>query len=442
MATSEIPDERAPESSAAPANAVLGLPRVVRRPLAFVLAHLPFPDAKLLAIVASPEVRAEPWAVYRRLRETHPVYRSRLGAWIVASHAGVDAVLRHESASVDESKSARHGQNPAPDAFTRLMDQTMLFRDPPDHDRLRRLVARAFTPRRIEELRPRVEALTRQRLDALASRSEVDLLAGFAYPLTVDVICELLGVPLEERAAFPPWARAIAARVDVQAVRTPDIERRGSVAATEIAEYLDGLVTDPRRRVPGGLIDALVAAEEQSDRLTHDEVISTCALLLFAGHETTANLIGNGVVTLLAHPDQLRELEAGNIPMASAVEELLRHDGPLQFTQRIALADLDIGGNTIPAGAVVALLVGAANRDPAVFDDPDGVDLSRSPNPHLAFGFGTHGCLGAALARLEASVVLTELIDRWPTLRLAGRPKWRETFVLRGLQSLPIAWTA
>ncbi len=442
MATSEIPDERAPESSSAPGNALYRLPRVVRRPLAFVLQHLPFPDAKLLAIVASPEVRAEPWAVYRRLRETHPVYRSRLGAWVVASHAGVDAVLRHQSVSVDESKSAQHGQNPAPDEFMRLMDQTMLFRDPPDHDRLRRLVARAFTPRRIEALRPRVEALTRQHLDRLASRGEMDLLADFAYPLTVDVICELLGVPLEGRAAFPPWARALAARVDVQAVRTPDIERRGSVAATEISECLDGLVTDPRQRVPGGLIDALVAAEEEGDRLTHDEVISTCALLLIAGHETTANLIGNGVVTLLANPDQLRELEAGNIPMASAVEELLRHDGPVQFTQRVALADLDVGGNTIAAGEVIALLVAAANRDPAVFDDPDGLDLSRSPNPHLAFGFGTHACLGAALARLEASVVLTELIDRWPDLRLAGRPKWRDTYVLRGLRSLPIAWAA
>ncbi len=442
MVTSETPVERAPESRAGAGNVLFRLPGAVRRPLAFVLQHLPFPDAKLLAIVASPEVRAEPWAVYRRLRETHPVYRSRLGAWVVASHAGVDAVLRQQAVSVDESKSAQHGQNSTPDGFTRLMNQSMLFRDPPDHDRLRRLVARAFTPRRVEELRPRIEALTRQRLDALASRGEVDLLADFAYPLTVDVICELLGVPHEERAAFPPWARALAARVDVQAVRTPDIEQRGSVAATEIAQYLDGLVTDPVRRVPGALIDALVAAEEEGDRLTHDEVISTCALLLFAGHETTANLIGNGVVTLLAYPDQLRELQAGNIPMARAVEELLRHDGPLQFTQRIALADLDIGGTTIPAGEVIALFVGAANRDPAVFDDPDGVDLSRSPNPHLAFGFGTHACIGAALARLEASVVLTELLDRWPDLRLAGRPKWRETFVLRGLQSLPIAWTA
>ncbi len=421
---------------------VLGLPRVVRRPLAFVLQHLPFPDAKVLAIVASPEVRAEPWAVYRRLRETHPVYRSRLDAWIVASHAGVDAVFRHPSVSVDESRSTQHGQNPAPDGFTRLMDQTMLFRDPPDHDRLRRLVARAFTPRRIAELRPRVEALTRRRLDALAARREADLLAELAYPLTVDVICELLGVPLEDRAAFPAWARALASRVDVQAVRTPDIERLGSVAATEFAEYLDGLLTDPRRRVPGGLIDALVAAEEEGDRLTHDEVISTCALLLFAGHETTANLIGNGVVTLLAHPDQLGELRAGNILMASAVEELLRHDGPVQLTLRIALADLDVGGHTIPAGGVVVLLVAAANRDPAVFDDPDGLDLSRSPNPHLAFGFGTHACLGAALARLEASVVLTELFDRWPDLCLAGGPKWRETFVLRGLKSLPVTWTA
>ena len=413
--------------------------KLVRRPLVGVLRRLPSADARLLALVAGPEVRADPWSLYRRIRETRPVYRSRLGAWIVADHAGASAILRHPAVSVDESKS-RGSQNPEPGAFIQLLSRTMLFRDPPDHERLRRLVSRAFSPRRIEELRPRVEALTRERMDALTSRGGADLLADLAYPLTVDVICELLGILPSERHAFPTWARSLAARMDIEHVRTPQIEQAGDTAATEFAAFIDGLITDPRRRVEGGLIDSLVAAEEEGDHLTHDEVISTCALLVFAGHETTANLIGNGVLTLLRNPDQFGELRAGTVSMSRAVEELLRYDGPVQFTQRIALTELDVGGHTIPAGEVVALLLGCANRDPAVFDDPERLDLARDPNPHLAFSFGIHSCLGAALARMEAAVVLTQMIDRWPELRLAGRPRWRDTFVVRGLRSLPIAW--
>jgi cytochrome P450 len=404
-----------------------------------VLRRLPSADAKLLALVASPEVRADPWALYRSLRETRPFYRSRLGTWIVAGHADVSAILRHKAVSVVESKSAGFTEHER-GAFSSLIERTMLFQDPPDHERLRRLVARAFTPRRIEDLRPRVETLTRERFDRIASRGEADLLGDLAYPLTVDVICELLGIPPAERGAFPRWARALAARMDIEPVRTPQIELEGDAAATEFATFIDGLITDPSRRVAGGLIDALVAAEEEGDRLTHDEVISTCALLVFAGHETTANLLGNGVLTLLRHPDQLRELGTGTVSVPSAVEELLRHDGPVQFSQRIALADLDVGGHAIPAGDVVALLIGSANRDPAVFADPERLDLTRDPNPHLAFGFGIHSCLGAALARVEAAVVLPQMLERWPGLRLAARPQWRDTFVVRALRSLPVAW--
>jgi cytochrome P450 len=396
----------------------------------------------LLGFLVSPQVRAEPWALYRELQETVPVLRTQFGAWLVCRHADVATLTRQPGLSVEERHATAFGSPPPPGPFSRLLGRTMLFVDPPDHDRLRRLVSRAFTPRRIEELRPRVVAMTRLRLDAIARRGEADLLADLAYPLPVDVICELLGIPADERHRFPPLAKALALRLDVEPMRTPRINREGDAAAAEFAHYLEQLIADPRRRQAGGLIDALVAAEDEGDRLSHDEVVSTCALLLIAGHETTANLIGNSVVALHDHRDQLDALARGDVDIETAVEELLRHDGPVQLTQRINLAPVDVGGLTIPAGTLIALLVGAANRDPLVFDRPDELDLGRRPNPHLSFSSGIHACLGAALARMEAAVVIGELITRWPGIRLAARPAWRDAFVLRGLQSLPVTFAA
>jgi len=421
------------------AQTALRMPRVVRQPLGAALVRLPAPDAKLLAFVLSPAIRAEPWALYRQLRETHPVHRTGFAAWTIARYRDVAALARHPHVSVEEANASAFPEPPET-PFSRLMGQTMLFRDAPDHDRLRRLVARAFTPRRIEELRPRVEVLVAKRLDDLIPRGEADLLAKLAYPLPVDVICELLGIPEDDRRLFPPWAKALAARLDVEPMRTPTTNRLGDVATMELSTYLESLLTDPRRRIGGGLIDGLVEAEEAGERLNHAEVIATCALLLMAGHETTANLIGNGVLALLRQPDQLAELRCGNIAMDSAVEELLRYDGPVQLTQRIALADVDLDGITIPAGELIVLLVGAANRDPEVFDEPDRLDLAREPNHHLAFSSGIHACLGASLARMETGIVLDQLLTRLPGLRLANQPRWRDTFVLRGLQSLPVAW--
>lgn len=423
------------------AQTVLRVPRLVRQPLGALLVRLPVPDAKLLGFALSPAIRSEPWPLYRQLRETYPVHRTGFAAWTIARHRDVATLARHPHVSVEEANATAF-PHPPDTPFSSLMGQTMLFRDAPDHDRLRRLVARAFTPARIQQLRPRVETLAASRLDQLAPLGQVDLLAELAYPLPVDVVCELLGIPDADRHLFPIWAKALAARLDLEPMRTPTTNRTGDAAALELTAYLEGLLNTPSRRIEGGLIDGLVDAEESGERLEHAEVIATCALLLVAGHETTANLIANGVLALLRHPDQLAELRDGHVVAETAVEELLRYDGPVQLTQRIALADLIVDGITIPAGELIVLLVGAANRDPEVFDEPDQLNLARNPNHHLAFSTGIHACLGAALARMETAVVLEQLLIRLPGLRLAAQPRWRDTFVLRGLQSLPVAWTA
>ena len=412
----------------------------VRRPLASTLRLVPLVTPQMVAFMVSPEVRSEPWNLYRALRNRYPIRRVPPGLWLVSRHADAAALARHPRLSVDESNSNLFPDTPPSGPFSDFVEGIMLFADPPDHDRLRRLVARAFTPRRVEELRPRIEALTAQRLDAIEARGKVELLADLAYPLPIDVICEMLGVPEADRHLFPGWARALASRFDIEPLRTPEINRAGDQAAQELTDHLDGLITDASRRTPGGLIDALVSIGEEGDSLTRREVITTCGLLLIAGHETTANLIANGLLALLRQPDALAALRSGDVPMERAVEELLRHDGPVQMVQRVALEDLEVRGTIIPAGHLIVLLLGAANRDPEVFHDPERLDLSRSPNPHLAFSSGIHACLGASLARLEAAVVLRQLLDRFPRLRLDGRPQWRETFVLRGLKSLPLAW--
>ncbi|HZN13143.1 MAG TPA: cytochrome P450 [Acidimicrobiales bacterium] len=418
---------------------VLNLPSLVRRPLASSLRLVPVPTARLLAFMVSPEIRANPWSLYAKLRRKRPVMRIPPGIWLVARHDDAARLARDPRLGVDEHKS-KWPPTQSLGPFSDVMGHSMLFIDPPDHDRLRRLVARSFTPKRVEELRPRVKELGARRIDALTPLGRADVLAELAYPLPVDVICEMLGVPEHDRDLFPGWARTLAARLDISPFRTPEIERAGDEAAAELSAYLDGLITDPSKRVAGGLIDALVASEESGDRLTHQEVISTCGLLLIAGYETTANLIGNGLLALLGSPAQLAALRAGDVTAESAVEELLRHDGPVQMTQRIALEDIEVGGQQIEKGDVVILLLSAANRDPAVFAEPDALRLDRDPNPHLAFSYGIHACLGASLARLEAAEVLRELVDRFPNLRLDGKPKFRNTFVLRGLESLPLAW--
>ena len=327
-----------------------------------------------------------------------------------------------------------------PGAFSEVMDRTMLFVDPPDHERLRRLVSRAFTPRRVEVLRPSVEALVAERIAALRPRGTADLLHEVTYPVPVAVISELLGVPEADHPRFIRWAHDLAPRLDISVFRDEELERRGDEAAAELESYLLGLVDDPSRRSADGLLTALVDAESDGDTLTRDEVVSTSALLLLAGYETTANLVANSIAALFDDPDELARLRAGSVPMGAAVDELLRFAGPVQFAQRIPTEPMEVAGHEVAAGSLFAILVGAANRDPSVFADPDRLDLGRVPNPHLSFSSGIHSCLGLNLARLEAEVMLRGIVDGLPGLRPDGRRRWKNSFVLRGLESLPVRW--
>src|SRR5262245_40415841 len=416
---------------------------VKRRALAgagAVARRLPSERAQLFAFAASPAARADPWRLYQRLHRNDPVRPTPIAAWIVASHAGVTDVLRHPETSVHASRADRAPPTTAPGPLWELMQRTLLFTDPPGHGRLRRLVSRAFTPRTVEALRPRIEEKVDDTLARLRPRGSADLLAELALPLPAAVICDLLGIPSSERSQFLAWGRDFVPGVDVDLYVDRETRRRSDGAAVELDGFLHELIADPGRRDPGGLLAALLAVDDEGDRLTPDEITTMGVVLLVAGFETTANLVANGLLTLLRTPDQLALLRDGEVDPAVAVEELVRHDGPIQLVQRVLLTGLEIGGHRIPERTLVALLIGAANRDPRVFADPDRLDLRRAPNPHVAFSSGIHFCLGAALARLEAAVVLTAVLRTLPDLRLAGRPRWRPTFVVRGLQTLPVAW--
>jgi len=410
-----------------------------------VVRHVPHDGAQIFSFVASPKVRIDPWPMYQRLHRRGPNRPGPFGIWMVGSHAGITTVLRDAPTSVDESLAVGlpgGGGGDKVTPFGQLIDKTLLFTDPPDHSRLRRLVSRTFTPRTVDRLREPVGALVAERLAELRPRGRADLVADFALPLPVAVICELLGLPPSEHERFIGWGRALAPRFDIDLFRSEEVNQAGNEAATQLVRYFDDLLDHPERCDPEGLVPALVSAQDGDDRLDRMEVIALCALLLLAGFETTTNLIGNGILSLLKQPDQAAAWRDDRVDPARAVDELLRHDGPVQFTQRVLLEDFELDGHVIPERSLAALLIGAGNRDPKVFDDPDHLDLSRSPNPHLSFSTGIHHCLGAALARLEAELAVPALLRELPGLELDGRPRWRQTFVLRGCTELPIRWSA
>jgi cytochrome P450 len=301
-------------------------------------------------------------------------------------------------------------------------------------------VNKAFTPRVVERLRPRIETVVDDLLDAVAARGGMDAIADFAFPMPVTVIAELLGVPAADRVALHNWSAATVGSLDP--IASAETAERAGVARTELSAYLREVIAQRRAEPEDDLISALVAVHEQGDTLTEQELVTMCRLILLAGHETTVNLIGNGLLALLRHPEQMRQLRERPDLAVSAVEELLRYDAPVQLTGRRATERVELGGQTIEPEQRVVVLLGAANRDPAQFPDPDRLDLERSPNRHIAFGQGIHFCLGSPLARMEGQIAVSTLLERMPNLRLREAPeqlRWRKQLFLRGLEQLPVA---
>jgi cytochrome P450 len=392
----------------------------------------------------APEFIRDPYPHYERLRTTDPMHQSPLGM-VASRHAEASLVLRDKRFGKDyvERSIRRYGSKIMEEPVFRSMSHWMLQQDPPDHSRLRGLVVKAFTARRVEDMRPRIQQIVDQTLDAIIGQGHMDLIEDFAFRLPVTIICDMLGIPEEHREVFYKSSRDGGRLLDPVPL-TPEEIAKGNAGNLMAQMYFQQLF-ELRRKSPGDdLTTQLVHAEEDGSKLSNEELTANIILLFGAGHETTVNLIGNGLLALYRNPDQLALLKANPALITNAIEEFLRYDSSVQSTGRVALEDIeDLGGKKIPKGEAVICLLGSANRDPAVYPDrPDRLDIARPNVRPLSFGGGIHFCLGAQLARIEAEVAIAALLRRLPELKLddAENPEWRPTFVLRGLKRLPASW--
>jgi cytochrome P450 len=391
---------------------------------------------------------SDPFSIYADLRERAPIHRNDLGFWVIARHADCLAVLRDRRASSDSLNVAVERmpqglRTPVaeddPMAAAMLEMRPFLFRDPPDHTRLRGLVSKAFTPKVVESLRTRTQQVVDELLDVAVEADQVDLLEEFAYPLPVRIICDLLGVPLEDQDRFKVWSSALARGLDPDFLLTQEVIDARSAGVLQFSQYFFELLAERRSNPGEDLLSRLVQAEDGGTVLSEVEMLSTCILLLVAGHETTVNLIAGGALALLRHPDQFEQFRTDPELTRSGIEEMLRFVSPVQLTGRALTEDCEFGGVEFAAGDFAMLLIASGNHDPAQFEDPERFDITRTPNNHLGFGFGIHHCLGAPLARMEAQVALTSLVKRAPDLALAvDDVTYKTNVVLRGMESLPV----
>jgi cytochrome P450 len=393
----------------------------------------------------APEFIRDPYPYYARLRATDPMHQTPFGSFVASRHAEASLVLRDKRFGKDfaERTVRRYGPKSMEEPVFRSMSHWMLQKDPPDHARLRGLVVKAFTARRVEDMRPRIQQVVDQTLDRIIPQGRMDLIEDFAFRLPVTIICDMLGIPEEQRELFYTGSRDGGRLLDPVPL-SPEEIAKGNAGNLMAAMYFQQLF-DLRRKQPGDdLITQLVQAEEDGSKLSNEELTANIILLFGAGHETTVNLIGNGLLALYRNPDQLALLKANPGLITNAIEEFLRYDSSVQLTGRVALEDIeDLGGKRIPKGENVLCLLGSANHDPAVYPDrPGSLDITRPNVKPLSFGGGIHFCLGAQLARIEAEIAIASLLRRLPDLRLdnAENPQWRPTFVLRGLKELPASW--
>lgn len=402
----------------------------------------------------SDRLHGDPYPFYDYLLEKVPIYYiDERNLWVASRYEDVNRILK-DPLFVREYRNAvppppppppqeqQKEEPPSPPSVWKpvneLLNNWMLFRDAPTHTRLRGNVSHAFTPRTMERLKPKIQAIADHLAKRMAEESEPDLIASYAFPLPVIVIAEMLGVPPEDRELFKTWSHTFA-RILEGGDRPPEFAQQASTAAREITDYFRLLIAERRSAPCEDMISDLLAAQQQENALTEQELIATCVLLLVAGHETTVNLIGNGVLTLLNHPEQHALLIERPELIRSAIDEVLRFEGPVQMTGRIASADYEIGGQTIKRGQHVTVMLGAANRDPSQFERANRFDIGRTPNRHLAFASGPHFCLGAPLARMEGEIALAVLMERCPRMSLAdGKPDWRPNMLFRGLNTMRV----
>jgi cytochrome P450 len=386
------------------------------------------------------EHRSNPYPLYKHWRETSPMHHSEAGFWTLTRYDDIVAVLRDDTFSVDPKNATAPEDflGPPPEdqsMFRELSGRVLLFTDPPDHTRIRGLVTKAFTRRRIEELRPHVEDIVGDLLAGV--HDEMDVIENFAYPLPALVICELMGVPVSDRDRFKGLSGDIAPILDP--FTEPETLQKAVNTAGLFVMYFADLIEKRRADPQDDLLSALVAAEEGGQHLNMEELIGLCVLLFIAGHETTQNLIGNGLHALLKNRTQLELLRDDRSLSRNAIEELLRYDSPVQLTARSPLEDVEVSGEKIRKGEEVVVLLGAGNRDPAVFENPDALDITREKIPVISFGGGVHFCLGAPLARMEGQIAFTQLLSRFPNIELAeDEPQYRDTLTLRGLKGLKV----
>ncbi|WP_167771862.1 cytochrome P450 [Bradyrhizobium frederickii] len=393
----------------------------------------------------SPDFIRDPYPHYDRLRTIDPIHVTPFGQFVASRHADVSLVMRDKRFGKDfvERSKRRYSDKIMDEPVFRSMSHWMLQADPPDHTRLRGLVVKAFTARRVEDMRPRIQEIVDQAIDAVIDRGHMDLIEDFAFRLPVTIICDMLGIPEEHREVFYNSSRDGGRLLDPVPL-TPEEIKKGNEGNLLAQMYFQQLFELRRKNPADDLITQLVQAEEDGNKLSNEELTANIILLFGAGHETTVNLIGNGLLALHRNPDQLALLKARPELMEGAIEEFLRYDSSVQMTGRVALEEIeDLGGKRIPKGETVLCLLGSANRDPAVYPDrPDRLDVTRQNVKPLSFGGGIHFCLGAQLARIEAEIAIATLLRRLPDLRIddVENPEWRPTFVLRGLKRLPASW--
>jgi cytochrome P450 len=394
----------------------------------------------------NPAALANPYPVYHRLRADDPVHWNPImNAWLLTRYADVKTALQDPRVAAGHIDMSVRAMLPEAlweplDAISDFLSRWVIGMNPPEHRRLRHLLNAGFKPRLVENLRPRVQVITDELIDAIQDPGQIEIIRDFAYPLPAMVIAELLGMPAADRPLMQSWSQVIVTFLTFGRPEDPVVIGDMHRTILEMSDYLRALIAERRRAPQDDMISNLVAAEEQGTVLGEDELLSTCALLLFAGHETTMNLISNGLLSLLLHPDQHRRLLDDLSLAPNAIEEFLRYDSLVPFVWRVAAVDIELGGKTIKAGDRVLPSPGAANRDPAQFPDPDRLDIGRSnAATHLSFGHGIHFCLGAPLARLEAQIAFPTLLRRLPGLRLVSEtPAWSPSIGVRRQTALPV----